>query len=107
MPAATPGLADLSAAVLKLPIRQGENAHHSAVEDAAASLALAQYQIDHGTVLPLPPPELKVPPLLLLPVLLAWLGVIRGVMHHARVYEWSVVCGVETQNTQRLTPLTT
>ena len=62
MPAATPGLADLSAAVLKLPIRQGENAHHSAVEDAAASLALAQYQIDHGTVLPLPPPELKVPP---------------------------------------------
>ena len=60
MPSATPGLADLAEAVLGRAIRQGQNAHHSAVEDAMASLKLAQYQLDHGASRPLPPPKLAV-----------------------------------------------
>ena len=60
LPSATPGLADLSAAVMGKELRQNEASHHSQVEDALASLQLAQHQLAYGPVTPLPPPPLKV-----------------------------------------------
>eukprot|EP01043_Picozoa_sp_COSAG02_P025170 COSAG02_NODE_1404_length_12808_cov_64.813282_7_plen_215_part_00 len=61
LPRATPALAQLATMVLKRSIRQEVDSHHSQVEDALASLQLAQHQLEHGEVRTLPPPDTVVP----------------------------------------------
>lgn len=61
LPRATPALAQLSTMVLKRSIRTAVDSHHSQIEDALASLQLAQHQLEHGEIRTLPPPDTVVP----------------------------------------------
>lgn len=56
-PGLTPGLAALSEILLERTMRDGAGTAHDAIEDAAASLALARRQAEHGPCEPLERPQ--------------------------------------------------